>query len=99
MCRYGGTYNYFDPDNYMSTAAMLWSGDAFLQQQVKAVLERSGSFLNKTTGQLPHHFVGLRPIAKRIVHTRKRTDHGRVQRANAHRVRVGSPPDLQGEPQ
>jgi hypothetical protein len=32
---YEGTYNYFDPDNYIATSALLWSGDRFLQEQVK----------------------------------------------------------------
>ena len=32
---YAGTYNYFDPDNYINTAALLWSGDPFLQEQVR----------------------------------------------------------------
>lgn len=57
---YSGTYNYFDPDNYLSTAAMLWSNDPYLQEQVRRVIERSGDFL-KPTGQLPHHFVDLVP--------------------------------------
>ena len=37
-----GTYNYFDPDNFISTSAMLHSGDPYLQQQVKRVLLRYG---------------------------------------------------------
>ena len=40
---------------------MLYSGNTYLQQQAKAVIERSGSFLNQTTGQLPHHFVNDKP--------------------------------------
>jgi len=42
---YSGTYNYFDPDNFISLSALLYSGDAFLQQQARAVVERSGAFL------------------------------------------------------
>ena len=33
---YEGTYNYFDPDNYLNTAALLWSGDPFLAEQVRS---------------------------------------------------------------
>ena len=58
---YSGTYNYFDPDNYISTSALLYSGDSFLQNQVRVVLERSGAFLTEE-GQLPHHFDGIDPV-------------------------------------
>ena len=58
---YQGTYNYFDPDNYMSISAMLWSNDPYLQAQARRVLERSGAFL-KPSGQLPHHFQGTDPV-------------------------------------
>lgn len=57
---YGGTYNYFDPDNYIGLTAMLFSGNAHLHSQARTVIERSGSFL-LPTGQLPHHFVGTKP--------------------------------------
>eukprot|EP00055_Hartaetosiga_balthica_P004148 m.10318 g.10318 ORF g.10318 m.10318 type:complete len:814 (-) comp3651_c0_seq2:140-2581(-) len=52
---YGGTYNYFDPDNFISLSSILYSGDAYLQEQARQVIERSGAFL-KPNGQLPHHF-------------------------------------------
>lgn len=54
---YQGTYNYFDPDNFISLSAMLYTGDAFLQQQARAVVERSGAFLKPSgtdcRGQCP----------------------------------------------
>ena len=57
---YGGTYNYFDPDNFISLSAMIYSGDTYLQQQARNVLMRSGQFLKVSTdkfnGELPHHF-------------------------------------------
>lgn len=31
---YGGTYNYFDPDNFISMTALIYSGEPFLQEQV-----------------------------------------------------------------
>jgi hypothetical protein len=57
---YEGTYNYFDPDNFISTAALLDVGDPYLSTQVRLVLERSGAFLTES-GQLPHHFVNITP--------------------------------------
>jgi hypothetical protein len=32
---YGGTYNYFDPDNFISLSAMIYSGDEYLQLQAR----------------------------------------------------------------
>lgn len=67
---YAGTYNYFDPDNFFSMTALIYSGEPFLQEQARTVIERSGSFLcigdvgkshKCTYGQLPHHFVGDTP--------------------------------------
>ena len=57
---YGGTYNYFDPDNYLTMSALIYSGEPYLQQQARVVIERSGAFL-KPNGQLPHHFVDDKP--------------------------------------
>eukprot|EP01062_Namystynia_karyoxenos_P056453 TRINITY_DN47418_c0_g1_i1.p1 TRINITY_DN47418_c0_g1~~TRINITY_DN47418_c0_g1_i1.p1 ORF type:complete len:912 (+),score=201.92 TRINITY_DN47418_c0_g1_i1:73-2736(+) len=57
---YSGNYNFFDPDNYISTASLVYSGDPYLQEQVRAVLERNGDFIN-AKGQLPHHFQGTTP--------------------------------------
>mmetsp|Transcript_19730 Transcript_19730/g.28382 ORF Transcript_19730/g.28382 Transcript_19730/m.28382 type:complete len:812 (+) Transcript_19730:108-2543(+) len=58
---YDGTYNYFDPDNFFALSAILYSGDAYLQNQVRQVIERTGSFMKTETGQLPHHFNGAEP--------------------------------------
>ena len=58
---YNHTYNYFDPDNFISLSAVLYSGDAYLQQQARLVIERTGAFMLPDNGQLPHHFEGLRP--------------------------------------
>jgi len=45
---YSGTYNYFDPDNFISLSAMIYSGDEYLQRQARDVLMRSGDFLKVT---------------------------------------------------
>lgn len=58
---YNHTYNYFDPDNFFSITAMLYSGDPYLHQQVRTVIERSGNFIKRETGQMPHHFEGVTP--------------------------------------
>jgi hypothetical protein len=58
---YANTFNYFDPDSYFSLSAMLFSGEVYLQEQCRAVIERSGDFL-LASGQLPHHFVGNWPV-------------------------------------
>jgi hypothetical protein len=42
-------------DNFISLASLIYSGNTYLQQQARLVLERSGDFL-KPNGQLPHHF-------------------------------------------
>ena len=56
----GNTYNYFDPDNWIGLTAMMYSGNPYLQEQARTVIERSGAFM-KPTGQLPHHFEGVVP--------------------------------------
>ena len=58
---YNDTYNYFDPDNFISLSAILYSGDPYLLNQARLVIERSGSFLKEDNGQLPHHFNGIQP--------------------------------------
>lgn len=58
---YWNNYNFFDPDNFLSSSAMLASGDPYLYHQVKQVLLRSGNFM-LPTGQLPHHFEGVLPV-------------------------------------
>ena len=57
---YKGLYNFFDPDNFISTSAMLYSGDPFLANEVRKILERTGSFA-LDNGQLPHHLIGTKP--------------------------------------
>jgi hypothetical protein len=39
---------------------MMYSGNPYLQEQARVVIERSGSFLNPS-GQLPHHFEQVTP--------------------------------------
>lgn len=58
---YQDTFNYFDPDNYFTTMALLTSYDPYLHHEVRRVLERTGAFINDK-GQVPHHFVGVTPV-------------------------------------
>lgn len=62
---YANTFSFFDPDNYFSTAALLFSGDYYLQEQVRLVLEHTGNFM-QPGGQLPHHFVGVEPVYRAL---------------------------------
>jgi hypothetical protein len=39
---YSPDTNFFDPDNFISVSAMMYSGDEYLMQQVRDVLERTG---------------------------------------------------------
>lgn len=39
---YSPDTNFFDPDNFLSLSAMLYSGDSYLIEQVRSVLERTG---------------------------------------------------------
>mmetsp|Transcript_24693 Transcript_24693/g.49106 ORF Transcript_24693/g.49106 Transcript_24693/m.49106 type:complete len:883 (-) Transcript_24693:20-2668(-) len=52
---YSDNYNFFDPDNYISTSALLFSMDPYLQAEVKKILLRNGDLM-LPSGQLPHHF-------------------------------------------
>jgi len=52
---YTGKYNFFDPDNFISLTGLMYTGNNYLIEQARLVIERSGSFL-KDNGQLPHHF-------------------------------------------
>jgi hypothetical protein len=58
---YNHTYNYFDPDNFIGLSAVMYSGDAYLQEQARKVIERTGQFMKLENGQLPHHFDGVAP--------------------------------------
>ena len=58
---YDHNYNFFDPDNFMTLSAILYSGDEYLQDQARLIIERTGEFILESTGQIPHHFSGLKP--------------------------------------
>eukprot|EP01116_Phalansterium_solitarium_P023895 TRINITY_DN8585_c0_g1_i2.p1 TRINITY_DN8585_c0_g1~~TRINITY_DN8585_c0_g1_i2.p1 ORF type:complete len:774 (+),score=222.62 TRINITY_DN8585_c0_g1_i2:59-2380(+) len=54
---YDGMFNFYDPDNFFLVSGLLYSGDAYLQNEARKVLEGSANYM-LATGQLPHHFLG-----------------------------------------
>ncbi|HEY4461502.1 MAG TPA: hypothetical protein VGN41_02460, partial [Streptosporangiaceae bacterium] len=58
--QYGDGRNFYDPDTWMITSALLYSGDPYLEQQARTLIEKSGSAI-LPSGQIPHHFNGSTP--------------------------------------
>lgn len=58
---YHDLYNFFDPDNFIFQSALLYSGDAYLHNETRKVLERTIS-TQLATGQIAHHFSISTPI-------------------------------------
>ena len=58
--QYGDGRNFYDPDTWMIASTLLYSGDPYLQQQARTLIEKSGSAI-APSGQLPHHFNGATP--------------------------------------
>ena len=61
---YGGSYNFFDPDSFLSISALVIPDDKYLYEEVKKVIETSGKFICIIDipgvckkGQIPHHLV------------------------------------------
>jgi hypothetical protein len=52
---YSGFGSFFDPDSFFALSALLISGDLYLVDQVREVLQFSASHQG-SRGQLPHHF-------------------------------------------
>ena len=53
---YGNGNSFFDPDSW-EVVGQLYSGDRYLQDQARQVIERSGAAM-LPSGQIPHHFEG-----------------------------------------
>jgi hypothetical protein len=58
--QYGDGRNFYDPDTWMISSALLYSGDPYLQAQARTLIEKSGSAI-LASGQIPHHFNGAAP--------------------------------------
>ena len=57
---YGDGNSFFDPDAWEVIRTLLYSGDRYLQNQAREVIERSGEAI-LGSGQIPHHFDGAEP--------------------------------------
>ena len=58
--QYGDGRNFYDPDTWMIVSALVYSGDRYLQDQARTLIERSGDAMS-ADGQIPHHFQGPDP--------------------------------------
>jgi hypothetical protein len=69
---YADGFNFFDPDSYLTVQALGLASNAYLDEQVRAVIERTGMFLCPSGGrvgnetcipdQVPHHFIKDVPV-------------------------------------
>jgi hypothetical protein len=59
--QYGDGYNFFDPDSFLETTTLLYSGDAVLESEARKVIETSMRSIKQDTGQIAHHFQGSSP--------------------------------------
>jgi hypothetical protein len=56
---YGNLYTFFDPDSWSTVATLSFSGDPYLQDQARRIVELAGTHLSD--GQIPHHFIAGKP--------------------------------------
>ncbi len=52
---YQPLYSFFDPDAWETVCALLYSGDLYLQNEARKIIEVSGEAIS-VQGQIPHHF-------------------------------------------
>ena len=58
---YAPGYNFYDPDTWMSVSSLVYSGDPYLQNEARKLIETSGAKM-LPSGQVPHHFNGKEPV-------------------------------------
>lgn len=75
---YSPNTNFFDPDNFIALSALMYSGDAYLLDQVRNVVERTGeticgigsdvssSYCNQPRRRMKHTMVALPRFAQRL---------------------------------
>ena len=56
---YGNLYTFFDPDSWSTVNTLSFSGNPYLQEQARRILELAEHYLNH--GQVPHHFIDGTP--------------------------------------
>jgi len=56
---YGNLFTFFDPDSWSTVNTLSFSGDPYLQDQARRIVELAGSHIK--AGQVPHHFIDGTP--------------------------------------
>ncbi len=56
---YGDMYTFFDPDSRSTVSTLSFSGDTYLQNQAREIIELAER--NMRNGQIPHHFTAGKP--------------------------------------
>ena len=56
---YGNMYTFFDPDSRSTVSTLSFSGDVYLQNQARVIIELAEQ--NMRNGQFPHHFAAGKP--------------------------------------
>ncbi|HEX3626893.1 MAG TPA: hypothetical protein VH280_15900 [Verrucomicrobiae bacterium] len=56
---YGNLYTFFDPDSWSTVNALSFSGNRYLQEQARRIVELAAAHLK--SGQAPHHFIDGTP--------------------------------------
>jgi hypothetical protein len=56
---YGDMYTFFDPDAWSTVATLSFSGDPYLQDQARRIVELAAAHMRQ--GQIPHHFIAGKP--------------------------------------
>jgi Bacterial alpha-L-rhamnosidase 6 hairpin glycosidase domain len=56
---YGDLFTFFDPDSWSTVATLSFSGDPYLQNQARRIVELAAA--NLRDGQIPHHFIAGKP--------------------------------------
>ncbi|MBU6410862.1 MAG: hypothetical protein KGR98_10795, partial [Verrucomicrobia bacterium] len=56
---YGDMYTFFDPDAWSTVTTLSFSGDPYLQDQARRIVELSAAHMRH--GQIPHHFIAGQP--------------------------------------
>ena len=56
---YGNLYTFFDPDSWATVNALSFSGDPYLQDQARRIVELAAAHIKD--GQVPHHFIDGTP--------------------------------------
>jgi hypothetical protein len=62
---YSSLYNFFDPDAWETVCTLLYSGDPYLQNEARKIIEASGEAIS-AAGQIPHHFRENEPVFEAI---------------------------------